>query len=58
MNKKKLTDHVSASMRMESMPLTRADKQRIALWLSGKASFQESIERLVKKHAQPNPSGK
>lgn len=58
MKKKQLTAHVAASMRMENMPLRQADKMRIARCLDGKSTFHQSVENLVKKHTQPNQSGK
>jgi hypothetical protein len=51
-DKKIILSNVDATMRMEGMPLTKKDKDRIKKCLDGKASFDQSVEILVKKHSK------
>lgn len=42
--------NTNATMSMENMPLLQEDKERIRECLEGKVSFQEAIDKLVKKY--------
>lgn len=47
--------NVSATMRMEGMPLKRSDRRRVMACLSGRESFDASVRALVQKHARKAP---
>lgn len=49
---------VNGTMAMEGMPLTQDDKERLRLCLSGKASYDEMIRGLVRKHTVCTVKGK
>ncbi len=47
---KKLIDEVSATMSMEGMQLTQADKERIRRCAGDNELVEETIAELIKKH--------
>ncbi|MCR8744264.1 hypothetical protein [Romboutsia lituseburensis] len=46
----RIIENTNATMSMENMPLLQEDKERIRECLEGKVSFQEAIDKLVKKY--------
>lgn len=46
----RIIDNTNATMSMENMPLLQEDKERIRECLEGKVSFQEAIDKFVKKY--------
>lgn len=47
----RLYAHVSATMRMEGMPLNASDTKRLLACLKGEQSFEQNIKALVAKHS-------
>lgn len=45
-----IVNNVSATMAMEDMPLSVADKQRIYDCLNNKVSFDQAVQNLVNKY--------
>lgn len=48
--KLQLIKEVNATMRMENMPLTDEDKERIKRYLDNKITIDEAIAEITKKH--------
>lgn len=48
----RIIENVDASMDMENMPLTSADKQRLRNCLEGKIPFQEAVNEIIKKYTK------
>lgn len=46
----RIIENTNATMSMENMPLLQEDKERIRECLEGKVSFQEAVDKLVKKY--------
>jgi hypothetical protein len=44
--------YVNATMSMENMPITSADKKRIKSCLQGKQSFDDAVSKIVKKYSK------
>ncbi|MDR1422596.1 MAG: antitoxin VbhA family protein [Coriobacteriales bacterium] len=45
---------VNATMAMEGMPLTESDKTRLRNIFEGKTTAEETVRRLIQKHARRN----
>lgn len=45
---KKIIDDVNASMKIEGMELTESDKQSIERCLTGKTTFDEEVQKIIK----------
>jgi len=43
---------VNATMAMEGMPLTSEDKKRLRDIFDGRATVEETVQDLIKKHSQ------
>ncbi len=46
-----IVSEVNASMTIEGMPLTEADKERIHLAISSKEQFQKILQELILKYS-------
>lgn len=45
-----IVNNVSATMAMEDMPLSKADKQRISDCLNNKITFDQAVQNLVAQY--------
>ena len=48
----KIIENVNATMSMEGMPLTKADKELLAKCLSGEVEFNKAVSDLVKHYTK------
>ena len=50
--KLQIIKEVNATMRMENMPLTNEDKQRLKDIADGKTTVNEAINKIIKKYKE------
>lgn len=53
----RIIEQVDGSMRIEGMPLTREDKERIRRCADSKELVEAEIQALIKKHSAPVVNG-
>ena len=46
----RIINNIDATMSMENMPLLQEDKDRIRQCLEGKVSYEDEINKLIKKY--------